>query len=112
MMAEAERTKAEAEKLLAEAKRLMPAVAPTEPEKPVEEHILKYRSHKQTGKQKPVEAPTKPVEHTGFTRFNYSEAKQKIREEMQLEQRIAEAQNLYDDQSDGYDKDIEADIEV
>lgn len=108
MMAEAERTKAEAEKLLAEAKRLMPAVAPTEPEKPVEEHILKYRSHKQTGKQKPVEAPTKPVEHTGFTRFNYSEAKQKIRDEMQRE-REQQAEALY---SEGNENDIEADIEV
>lgn len=84
----------------ADAERLMPAV---EPEKPVETPTKSYKSHKQSGKQKPVE---KLVEHTGFTRFNYSEAKQKIREEMQLEQRIAEAQNLYDDQSDGYDKDI------
>ena len=87
----------------ADAERLMPAVAPTEP---ATAPTMSYRSHKQSGKKAPVEAPTKPVEHTGFTRFNYSEAKQKIREEMQLEQRIAEAQNLYDDQSDGYDKDI------
>ena len=86
-----------------DAERLMPAVAPTEP---ATAPTMSYRSHKQSGKKAPVEAPTKPVEHTGFTRFNYSEAKQKIREEMQLEQRIAEAQNLYDDQSDGYDKDI------
>ena len=93
-----------------DAERLMPAVAPTEPEKPLEAPTKSYKSHKQAGKQKPVETSTET--HTGFTRFSYFSEKQKIREEMQLEQRIAEAQNLYDDQSDGYDKDIEADIEV
>ena len=88
----------------ADAERLMPAVAPTEPEKPLEAPERSYKSHKQAGKQKPVETSTET--HTGFTRFSYFSEKQKIREEMQLEQRIAEAQNLYDDQSDGYDKDI------
>ena len=90
----------------ADAERLMPAV---EPEKPVEAPERSYKSHKQSGKQKPVEATTEAVkEHTGFTRFSYFSEKQKIREEMQLEQRIAEAQNLYDDQSEDYENDLEA----
>ena len=86
-------------------KGLMPAVAPTEP---ATAPTMSYRSHKQSGKKAPVEAPTKPVEHTGFTRFNYSEAKQKIRDEMQRE-REQQAEALY---SEGNENDIEADIEV
>lgn len=93
----------------ADAERLMPAVAPTEPEKPVEEHVLKYRSHKQSGKKAAVEAPTKPTEApTGFKHFDYYAENQRIRKEMQNEQRIAEAQNMHCNQSDGYENDIEA----
>lgn len=93
----------EADKKLREAD--MPAVAPTEPEKHVEAPERSYRSHKQAGKQKPVETPTKTS--TGITRFNYYAEKQKNMQEMVAQQREREqqAEALY---NAGYDNDIEA----
>lgn len=88
-------------------KGLMPAVAPTEP---ATAPTMSYRSHKQSGKKAPVEAPTKPTEaSTGFKPFSRSEFLKQEQEMLQRE-REQQAEALYNVAET--DKDIEADLEA
>ena len=84
---------------------VMPAVAPTEP---ATAPTMSYRSHKQSGKKAPVEAPTKPTKaSTGFKPFSRSEFLKQEQEMLQRE-REQQAEALYN--AAETDKDIEADI--
>ena len=85
-------------------KGLMPAVAPTEP---ATAPTMSYRSHKQSGKKAPVEAPTKPTKaSTGFKPFSRSEFLKQEQEMLQRErEQQAEAflEDMQNSQNDDYD---------
>ena len=82
----------------------MPAVAPTEP---ATAPTMSYRSHKQSGKKAPVEAPTKPTKaSTGFKPFSRSEFLKQEQEMLQRErEQQAEAflEDMQNSQNDDYD---------